>query len=143
MGDRQERTAIRISKSLISMAHPHRQRAEIDPTFSARSRTTWEVVRRVAVYLKPYKLMAAGTIGCALLSLVASLAYPKLTQYVVDEVTTQKRIAVLTPILLGLIGAFLVRDLFNSLRIRINNQFEQNVIYDMRRELYALSLIHI
>ena len=33
--------------------------------------------------------------------------------------------------------AFLLRDLFNSLRIRINNHFEQNVIYDMRRDVFA------
>ena len=39
--------------------------------------------------------------------------------------------------MLGVIGAFLLRDLFNSLRIRINNTFEQNVIYDMRRDVYA------
>ena len=39
--------------------------------------------------------------------------------------------------MLALLGAFLLRDLFNSLRIRINNTFEQNVIYDMRREVYA------
>jgi ABC-type multidrug transport system fused ATPase/permease subunit len=39
--------------------------------------------------------------------------------------------------MLGILGAFLLRDLFNSLRIRINNIFEQNVIYDMRREVYA------
>src|SRR4030095_3039108 len=30
-----------------------------------------------------------------------------------------------------------LRDVFNSLRIRINNTFEQNVIYDMRRHVYA------
>jgi ABC-type multidrug transport system fused ATPase/permease subunit len=118
------------------MAHPHRQHVTIDPTFTARSRTTWEVLRRVAVYLRPYKLMAAGTIACALLSLFASLAYPKLTQFVVDDIS-RKRMDLLAPMMLGLIGAFLLRDLFNSLRIRINNQFEQNVIYDMRRDLYA------
>src|SRR6185503_14820046 len=39
--------------------------------------------------------------------------------------------------MLGLLGAFLLRDLFNCLRIRINNTFEQNVIYDMRRDVYA------
>src|SRR5207245_11637456 len=43
----------------------------------------------------------------------------------------------LAPAMLGLLGAFLLRDLFNSLRIRINNIFEQNVIYDMRCEVYA------
>jgi ABC-type multidrug transport system fused ATPase/permease subunit len=36
-----------------------------------------------------------------------------------------------------LIGAFLFRELFNSLRILVNNSLEQNVIYDMRRDVYA------
>src|SRR5437667_977008 len=117
--------------------HPHRSAAAEDPTFGAKARSTWEVLRRVAGYLRPYKLMAAGTIACALLSLAFSLAYPKLTQFVIDEVIGRRRIELLTPIMLGLLGAFLLRDLFNSLRIRINNTFEQNVIYDMRREVYA------
>ena len=41
------------------------------------------------------------------------------------------------PAALALIVAFLMRDLFNSLRIRVNNTFEQNVIFDMRRAVYA------
>src|SRR3989449_7277056 len=117
--------------------HPHRSAAAEDPTFGAKSRSTWEVLRRVGAYLRPYRLMAAGTIGCALLSLAFSLAYPKLTQFVIDEVIGRKRIELLTPMMLGLVGAFVLRDLFNSLRIRINNTFEQNVIYDMRRDVYA------
>jgi ABC-type multidrug transport system fused ATPase/permease subunit len=104
---------------------------------TARSRSTREVVRRVAVYLRPYKLLAAGTIGCALLSLLFGLTYPKLTQFIVDDVIRRKQMELLTPLMLGLLGAFLLRDLFNSLRIRINNTFEQNVIYDMRRDVYA------
>jgi ATP-binding cassette subfamily B protein len=108
-----------------------------DDTFIARSRSTREILARVAGYLRPYQGMAAATIGCALLSLAFSLAYPKLTQFVIDEVITHKRPELLTPIMLGLIGAFLLRDLFNGLRIWVNNTFEQNVIYDMRREVYA------
>src|SRR5947209_15764979 len=81
--------------------------------------------------------MAAGTVGCALLSLLFSLAYPKLTQFVIDRVIVGKQADLLAPAMLGLLGAFLLRDLFNSLRIRINNIFEQNVIYDMRCEVYA------
>ncbi len=103
----------------------------------ARSRSTWEIVRRVASYLRPYRLMAAGTIGCALMSLAFSFAYPQLTQYVIDEVIGQQRGDRLTALMLGLLGAFVLRDVFNSIRIRINNTFEQNVIYDMRREVYA------
>jgi ATP-binding cassette subfamily B protein len=81
--------------------------------------------------------MAAGNIGCALLSLAFALTYPKLTQFIIDEVIRHKRVQLLAPIMLVLLGAFLLRDLFNSLRLRINNTFEQNVIYDMRRDVYA------
>jgi ABC-type multidrug transport system fused ATPase/permease subunit len=119
------------------MHHHHSRAAEEDQTFKAKARSTWEVVRRVARYLRPYKLLAAGTIGCALLSLAFALAYPKLTQFVIDEVIGHKRLELLTPMMLALLGAFLLRDLFNTLRIYINNTFEQNVIYDMRRDVYA------
>lgn len=108
-----------------------------DVTFTAKSRSTWEVTRRVARYLRPYKWMAAATIGCAVLSLLFSLAYPKLTQFVIDKVIGNRRPDLLTPALLGLLASFVFRDLFNSLRIRVNNTLEQNVIYDMRREVFA------
>ena len=62
-----------------------------DPTFASKARSTWEVLRRVAPYLRPYKWMAAGTVGCALLSLGFSLTYPKLTQFVIDEVIGHRR----------------------------------------------------
>ena len=112
-------------------------RESSDPTFSAKSRKTWEVVRRVAVYLRPYKLLAATTILCAVLSLLASFAFPKLTAYAIDDVIRAGRAAKLTGVMLGLIGAFFLRDLFNSCRILVNNHFEQNVIFDMRRDVYA------
>src|SRR6266404_6260716 len=108
-----------------------------DPTFVAKSRSTLEILRRVGTYLRPYKWMAAGTIGCALLSQGFALTYPKLTQFVIDDVIGHKRLDLLTPMMLALIGAFLLRDVFNSLRLRINNTFEQNFIYDMRRDVYA------
>src|SRR5689334_3882477 len=119
------------------MSHHAHLRASDDPPAAARARSTLEIVRRVAVYLRSYKLMALGTIGCALLSLAFAFAYPKLTQFLIDEVIGARRIDLLTPAMVGLLGAFLLRDFFNSLRIRVNNTFEQNVMYDMRREVYA------
>jgi ATP-binding cassette, subfamily B, bacterial len=115
--------------------HPHNR--SFDPSFAARSRSTGEIVRRVAVYLRPYKWMAAGTVACALLSMGFALTFPKLTQFVIDDVIGHKRIDWLAPMMLALAGAFLFRDVFNSLRILINNTFEQAVIYDMRREVFA------
>jgi ABC-type multidrug transport system fused ATPase/permease subunit len=97
-----------------------------------------EVLGRVWKYLLPYKRLAFATIGCAVLSLLCALTYPKLTEYIIDGIiekdggTQRLKWAVLT-----MAGAFLLRDLFNSLRIRINNHFEQNVIFDMRREVFG------
>jgi len=107
------------------------------PTFKARARSTGEIVRRVAVYLRPYRGLAGGTVACAVLSLAFAFAFPRITQFVFDEVIGRQRANMLVPAMLALLGAYLLRDLFNSLRIRINNQLEQNVVYDMRCQLYA------
>jgi ABC-type multidrug transport system fused ATPase/permease subunit len=109
----------------------------IDPTFSSRPRSTGEVIRRVAVYLRPYKFLAVATVGCAVLSLAAGMAYPLLTKDIINNVIKQNRQDLLTLAALGLLGAFLLREAFNSIRIRINNRLEQNVIFDMRRQVYA------
>jgi len=108
-----------------------------ESNFAARKRSTWEVVRRVAVYLRPYKLLAVTTVVCAVLSLVSSFAFPALTGYAIDDVIRAGKAELLTPVMLGVIAAFFLRDLFNSFRIFVNNHFEQNVIFDMRREVYA------
>jgi len=110
-----------------------------DPTFKARKRSTGEIICRVWHYLIPYKGLALATIGCAVLSLLFALSYPKLTQIIIDEIIKEKSgdTRLLGQAVLLLAGAFLLRDLFNSLRIRINNHFEQNVVFDMRRDVFA------
>ncbi|MEY2411376.1 MAG: ATP-binding cassette, subfamily bacterial, partial [Verrucomicrobiota bacterium] len=108
-----------------------------DPSFQATSRSTGEIIRRVAHYLRPYPWMAAGTMICAVLATLCSFAFPYLTRDVIDNVIGRGQSERLAPVMMGLMGAFLVRDLFNSLRVRINNTFEQNVIFDMRRDVFA------
>jgi ABC-type multidrug transport system fused ATPase/permease subunit len=111
--------------------------AHTDPSFKSQPRSTGEVVRRVGVYLLPYKLMALGTVSFALLSLAAAFTYPKLTQHIIDEVITKKNADSLTFVMGLLIGAFFLRELFTGLRIRLNNELEQKVILDIRRDVYA------
>lgn len=119
------------------MAHHHSAQSSNDPTFSAKSRSTWDILRRVAVYLNPYWLMAVGTMLCALLSLAFSLVFPQLMQVVIDAVNGRRTVANFSLLMTGLLGAFLLKDLFNSLRIRINNALEQDVIFDMRCQVYG------
>ena len=109
-----------------------------DPTFKSRKRTTGEVLRRVWAYLLPYRRLALATVGCAVLSLLCALTYPKLTEYIIDGIIEKDGGTTKLGWAVGAMAlAFLLRDLFNSLRIRINNHFEQNVIYDMRRDVFA------
>jgi ATP-binding cassette subfamily B protein len=102
-----------------------------------RSRPTGEIVRRVAKYLRPYPWRACATIICAILSLAASFAYPKLTRFVIDDIIGLGRTEALTPVMLAVLAAFFLRDAFNGLRIWLNNVLEQDVIFDIRREVYG------
>ncbi len=111
--------------------------AATDPSFQSKPRPTGEVVRRVAVYLWPYRWLVVATVGCAVLSLAFGFLYPQLTRFIIDEVITNHRHGALAPAAAGLLGAFLLREVFNSLRIRVNNHLEQNVIFDMRCQVYA------
>ncbi len=111
--------------------------AHTDPTFKSKPRATSEVVRRVVVYLRPYPGLAAATVLFAILSLTAGLAFPSLVRTIIDDVVTNGRRELLTPAALGLLAAFFLREAFNSIRIRVNNRLEQNVIFDMRREVYS------
>lgn len=109
----------------------------MDPALNPRHRSTFEVVKRVTAFLRPYRWMALGNIGCAVLSLVCAFTYPKLARFIIDDVISQKRADWLAPAAAVLALAFFLREFFNSLRIRINNEFEQRVIFDMRSAVYA------
>lgn len=99
--------------------------------------TTWQVARRVVGYLRPYPWMALGTMGCAVLGQLASMAFPRITQYVIDDVLVARRPDKLGWAIGGLAAAYLLRDVLNSVRIRLNNAFEQAVILDLRRQVYG------
>ena len=119
------------------MSHGHRHLTENDPTFTAKKRSTTEIIRRVSVYLWPYKWLALATVGCAVLALLCAFAFPRLTQFIIDDVIGDGQTDKLMPVILLLLGAFFLRDFFNSVRIQVNNHFEQNVVFDMRRDVYG------
>ncbi|MCC6355537.1 MAG: ABC transporter ATP-binding protein [Verrucomicrobiae bacterium] len=95
------------------------------------------LIFRVFAYLRRYPWFAAGTLSCAIASTLLGLLYPRLTQFVIDDVIAGGRAESLPWACLGLAGAFFGRDLFNAARILLNNSFEQRVIFDLRDDLYA------
>ncbi len=112
------------------------EKREPDSSFLSRARSTFSVLKRVFRYVLPYKPLAFGMIACAVLSLAAGLVFPKLVKVIIDDVIRGGRLDLLTPVMFGTIAVFFMRDLFNTLRILVNNHFEQNVVFDMRCEIY-------
>ena len=96
-------------------------------------KTVW----RVYAYLKRYPWMAAGTLTCAILSTVMVIVFPSVTKWIVDDVVRANRPDKLLSLILLATVAFLIQHVFNSLRIILNNTFEQKVIFDLRSDLYS------
>jgi ATP-binding cassette, subfamily B, bacterial len=107
-----------------------------DETIVARRRSAWEIFSRIFGYVRRYSGFALGTVACAVISTLANLAFPKLTQKIIDEVIGTKRGELLLLFTGLVLASFFLRDLFNLLRIQLNNRFEQGVIFDLRRDLY-------
>ena len=92
---------------------------------------------RVLTYLKPHRGLAIMTLVCAACATVMELLPPWAIKVVIDDVI-QARQPALLPWALGLlVGAYLSKNAFASLRIRFNNQLEQVVMHDLRREVFA------
>jgi len=96
-------------------------------------KTVW----RVFAYLKRYPGLAAGTLACAILGTLMAIVFPGVTKWIIDDVVYANRPDKLVPLILLATVAFLVQHLFNSLRIILNNTFEQKVIFDLRSDLYS------
>ena len=95
-----------------------------------------KTILRVFSYLLRYPLLAAGTLGCAILMTLMVIVFPKITQFSINDVS-QGRGDRLLGFMLLMLGAFFVQNLANCLRIRLNNTFEQRVIFDLRSDLYG------
>lgn len=96
-------------------------------------KTIW----RVAGYLFRYKAMFWGTLALALGSTFFFMLVPQITRYILDDIIATRNLDKLAAGLWMLVGCFLLRELLDSLRIRLNNTLEQRVLIDLRRDLHA------
>ena len=96
-------------------------------------KTVW----RVFGYLKRYPALALGTLGCAIIGTLMVIVFPGVTKSIIDDVVRQHHPEKLMPLVLLALVAFLLQHGFNTLRIILNNTFEQRVIFDLRSDLYS------
>ncbi len=93
-------------------------------------------VFRVLAYLKRYPGLATAQLTCAVLMTGLMLVFPEVTKTIVGEIIPAGDVTRLLTTVAVAAAAFAGTNLFNALRIVINNTFEQKVIFDIRSDLY-------
>lgn len=96
-------------------------------------KTVWRVFR----YLKRYPALALGMLACAIVGTLMVIVFPVVTKQILDVVIRQHHPEKLAPLILLAVLAALLQNGLNSLRLILNNTFEQRVIFDLRSDLYS------
>jgi ABC-type multidrug transport system fused ATPase/permease subunit len=91
---------------------------------------------RVLSYLKPYQKGVATTLLLSIATTLLDLFPPWVIKVIVDSLVDGKESLWLYGPIVGLALIYLTRNFTNHRRIMINNQVEQNVVFDLRCDIY-------
>jgi ATP-binding cassette subfamily B protein/subfamily B ATP-binding cassette protein MsbA len=95
-----------------------------------------KTILRVFSYLKRYPKLGSLQLICAIVGTLLAIVFPNIARLVLDKAVPEQRSDLLLSYTILACLAYFGRDLLNSLRIMLNNTFEQKVIYDIRSDLY-------
>ena len=96
-----------------------------------------QTIWRVFAYLKRYPLLASGMLVCAVIGTLMVIVFPVVTKQILDVVIREHHPEKLAPLIALAVIAALLQNGLNSLRLILNNTFEQKVIFDLRSDLYS------
>src|SRR5437764_5222064 len=111
----------------------HATGSDVPSDRAPRMKIVWRVFR----YLKRYPFIALGMLACAIVGTLMLIVFPVVTREVLDVVIRQHHPEKLLPLVLLAVLAALLQNGLNSLRLVLNNTFEQRVIFDLRSDLYS------
>jgi ATP-binding cassette subfamily B protein len=103
---------------------------------------------RILKYLRPYWRSIAVGLVCLLLATPAGLFHPLVWRYIVDEVIARRRVDLLAPALLAMIGAQMIGSVLSAFRSNLLEKVGQRFVLDLRNETYrklqgqSLSYLH-
>ncbi|MDY6875992.1 MAG: ABC transporter ATP-binding protein [Chloroflexota bacterium] len=91
---------------------------------------------RALQFLKPYWLLAVGTLVALLIVTASGLLIPRLTQMIIDQGIAQRNINLVLWLALAMVGCALLHALFEFLQGALAARTAQGVAYDIRNVLY-------
>src|SRR5438477_1575334 len=95
--------------------------------------TVW----RVFAYLKRYPVLGIAMMACAITGTLMMMVPPAVIRKGINEVIVGHHPEHLLPLVLIAMVALFLQHGLNSLRLLLNNTFEQKVIFDLRSDLYS------
>jgi ATP-binding cassette, subfamily B, bacterial len=96
-----------------------------------------KTISRVFGYLKRYPKLALATLACSILGTLMVIVAPGAAKYILDYVIKGHHPERLVPLLIFVAAAMLLQIGLDHLRLLSNNALEQNVIFDLRSDLYS------
>ena len=94
-------------------------------------------ILRVSAYLFRYKSLFCLTIGLAAGMTLMEIAVPYTIKVILDDIKTTGALDSLIFGVALIAVLYIASEVFNSLRIRLNNTLEQQVLLEMRRDLHT------
>src|SRR5256714_5380191 len=95
--------------------------------------TVW----RVFAYLKRYPVLGIAMMACAITGTLMMMVPPAVIRKGINEVIVGHHPEYLVPLVVIAVVALFLQHGLNSLRLLLNNTFEQKVIFDLRSDLYS------
>ncbi|MBK6834549.1 MAG: ABC transporter ATP-binding protein [Bacteroidetes bacterium] len=94
------------------------------------------VVRRIFQYVKPYKTKFLFAVVITLSLSALAIARPLIIKLTIDKYIIAKDADMLLVMVIALLGALTIEALFQFLNIYITSTIGQNIIKDLRRQVY-------
>ena len=97
----------------------------------------WQHLKRAGKYIARHKYIMLLALLLSALASVASLYIPKITQWVLDEAVPGKDAAMIGRMALLFVGVISLSIVFTVIRSRMMAHVSQQIIYDIRADLFA------
>ena len=101
-----------------------------------------KTILRVSSYLFHYKGLFALTMLFAAMMTLLEISVPLAIQSIFDQIETSGSLDTLWFGIALIGGLYVGSEVFNCLRIRVNNTLEQKVLFNMRQDLHS-KLLHL
>jgi len=102
-----------------------------------KTKNTWKNLPHVWALIKPRRGILLLGLALMAVNRVSGLILPASTKYLVDDVIGKHHIALLTPIVLAVLGATVVQGLTSFTLTQLLSKSAQKMIADLRRQVQA------